>query len=615
MSFEHYKFLPLVILIFVVFAFLVVKTYGHYNKTVEKYWFFVPSLFQKYRLQTFLLAILIMLVATLDLRGPEERIKASIPDQKTIIIIDSSASMLAEDVKPNRFKRALFLARHFIKRAAGHQIAVVLFSDTQKRLVPFTDDIDLLDARVAALENINLANGNSNINQAVKESLQYFKIDNDSEKIVGNILLFTDSEEHGGNFPLKEGLDVNMAVVGVGTAAGAPIPLRSKSGVFLNYKTHKGEKVTTKLNESAIKSMGKDFKNFKYWIATSYIIPTDDILQFFRGIYKKKLGETDIRIRPVFGHYIVILGVLIYFLSSLLGIGKSFQKPLALILLFLSVGSFNDLQANAEAPIESGKGKEVKDTPVVLKRKQNLKSGIATSNEKKFLAQEFLKTGKAKEASTLYEEINSTQAKDINSLVNMGTAYASSGNLKMALDSYENAVQIMPEGQSKEELKNALRSNVLVAIKKQKQKKKDQKKKKDEKNKDKKKKKEGKKDKDKDKKDQSGKGSSGDKKGKDQEKNKSSEQKKKEQQDKEKQKEEKKQKEKKKGEESKKAEQQQQQAPSTLEQKEKDIKKKRKLVKIPAMLKQIMDQDRNLQEQYYRTNQKRKRNNNEAKDW
>ena len=68
-------------------------------------------------------------------------------------------------------------------------------------------------------------------------------------------------------------------------------------------------------------------------------------------------------------------------------------------------------------------------------------------------------------------------------------------------------------------------------------------------------------------------------------------------------------------EEGKDGEEQENNRPSTLEEKEKDIKKKRKLVKIPAMLKQIMDQDRNLQEQYYRTNQKRKRNNNDVKDW
>ena len=598
MSFEHSNYILLAIVVAVIMGFLFIKTRNSYLKYIEKYWFYSPSSFSNYRVATFIISISLLIISTLDLRGPEERIKATIPDQKTIIIIDSSASMLAEDVRPNRFQRSLFLARHFIKRAAGHQIAVVLFSDTQKRLVPFTDDIDLLDARVAALEKIDLRYGNSNINQAVKESLQYFKIDNDSEKIVGNILLFTDSEEHGGTFALEEGSDVNLAVVGVGTAAGAPIPLRSRTGVFLDYKKYKGEKVTSKLNESAIKQMGTDFKNFKYWVATSYIIPTDDILTFFRGIYKKKLGETDIRIRPVYGHVILITAVLIYFISSLLGLGKSFTKPTALLLAFVLFFGANGVEAQVEKKMAQ------KNKLELDKRKRVLKSGEATIEEKRFVAQELLKSGQAKEAGVLYNEIVDSNKEDINSLINLGTSLASTGNLKEALEAYDKAINIIPDGDQKEPLKNLVRNNVLTAIEQKKnnskQKKKD---KKDKKKKDKKK--------DKDKKDQKKSGGESSPDENQKQKNKSDDQKRKDKQ-KDKQKEKKRKEEQKKERQKKK---EQKAKPSNLEDKEKQIKQKRKMVKIPAMLKQIMDQDRNLQEKYYKTNNKRKRRNNEKKDW
>ena len=39
------------------------------------------------------------------------------------------------------------------------------------------------------------------------------------------------------------------------------------------------------------------------------------------------------------------------------------------------------------------------------------------------------------------------------------------------------------------------------------------------------------------------------------------------------------------------------------------------MVKIPAMLKQIMDQDRNLQKKYFKTNDKNKRKSRQRKDW
>lgn len=600
MSFEYYKWLPLVIVASILFFVYLNRSRNSYYGIIEKFWFFKPTKLSKIRFFTLLTSLIVFIVALMDLRGPEERIKATIPDQKTIIIIDSSASMLAEDVRPNRFKRSLFLARHFIKRAAGHQIAVVLFSDTQKRLVPFTDDIDLLDARVAALENTDIRYGNSNINQAVKESLQYFKIDNDSEKIVGNILLFTDSEEHGGVFPLEEGSDVNLAVVGVGTLAGAPLPMRSKSGVFLDYKKFKGEKVISKLNESAIKKMGDNFKNFKYWITTSYTIPTDEILSFFRGIYKKKLGETDIRIRPVYGHILIIIAILIYFASSLLSLGKTISKPLALFVL-TTVLMGEPYVADAQ---------EEQKKLVLDNRTRKLKAGNSTADEKKLIAQGFLREGKAKEATVLYEEINEGNDRDINSLTNLATAYAGQGNLEKALENYDKALGLMPEGESKEQLRSVIRNNTLLAIQ---QKKNKSKSKKNKKNKDKKDKKDKKDSEKKKEQEQDESGQSGDQNKQDQKQNKKKDQK--QQKPKGNKKDGEKKEDQKKSPSEKPDEGKQEQKPASLEEKEKQIKQKRKMVKIPAMLKQIMDQDRNLQQKYYKTTNKKKRNRNERRDW
>ena len=53
----------------------------------------------------------------------------------------------------------------------------------------------------------------------------------------------------------------------------------------------------------------------------------------------------------------------------------------------------------------------------------------------------------------------------------------------------------------------------------------------------------------------------------------------------------------------------------TLEEKEEEIRKKRKMIKIPAMLKQIMSDDSQLQKKYLDTSTKNKSSNNKKKDW
>ena len=53
----------------------------------------------------------------------------------------------------------------------------------------------------------------------------------------------------------------------------------------------------------------------------------------------------------------------------------------------------------------------------------------------------------------------------------------------------------------------------------------------------------------------------------------------------------------------------------TIEEKEEEIRKKRKMVKIPAMLKQIMSDDSQLQQKYIDTSTRKKNSTQDKKDW
>ncbi|MBC96253.1 MAG: hypothetical protein CME63_00745 [Halobacteriovoraceae bacterium] len=181
--------IPIIISI-ILYVIVFIRTRKKMEDFVLLTWFKRKTNLYQFKKFLYLIGISLLLVSLLDFRGPEQKIESDIPDQKTIVIIDSSASMLAEDIRPNRFQKSLIMARHFVKKAFGHKIAVVLFSDQQKRLVPFTDDLDLLDARIAGLENVDLYDGGSNISQAIKESLGYFKnASSKNENLIGNILV------------------------------------------------------------------------------------------------------------------------------------------------------------------------------------------------------------------------------------------------------------------------------------------------------------------------------------------------------------------------------------------------------------------------------------------
>lgn len=615
MSFINTQYLPILLLVFVVFIFICNRFNAKFFSWVESYWFLKRSFTNRFSNIMYYISIMLLLLSLLDLRGPEKKIKGNLPDQKTILILDTSLSMLSEDVRPNRFGKAIQLARHFVKNSAGHQLSVVVFSDTQKRLIPFTDDIDLVDSRLAALETTNSVGGGSSIAQAISEATSYFEESSEDGAGGGNILLFTDAEESDGDFKITVPENVNLAVIGIGTSKGANIPLRWDDGSFRGYKTIKNEPVVTKLDENYIKSLGKSVKNYAYWIVNSYTLPTEEILNFLRSKYNKSHSNGDLRVRPVYSYYILIPAILTYVLSVLLSRFKTF-KSIGVFILVLGLGlSSNQLFAK-EDPLP-------KD---VVSDLEKMKAGKSTHLHTLKTAEKLLRNNKTKESLEIYSEYYKKED-DEKVKFNYATSLMREGKIKEAM-SVTNEILKTSKNES---LKNKLRSNLILAInqKNENQKGQDknqQKSQNDQQNQDQNKENQ----KNQDKQDQNqksqknqseqnkqnqdqknqGKDNPQNKQGKPQDKG----DKKEEEKDKDKKDSEKKKDQGKDGED-KKDEQEENKGPQSLEEKEKQIKQKRRMSKVPGVVKQLMNDDRELQKKLMDTSTKEKGDLKPKNDW
>lgn len=578
-----------ILTVFIIFIFFKQRQLRKTLAFITSTWFKVPSRTLYFREVLYYLGVFFLLVSLLDFRGHEEKLETNIPDQKTIIIIDSSASMLAEDVRPNRFKKSILMARHFIKKAFGHKVAIVLFSDTQKRLVPFTDDLDLLDARVAGLEDLDLYNGGSNISQAIKESLGYFKVDTGRKTGAGgNVLVFTDSEGHDEDFDFQIPEEVSLAVVGVGTLKGSRIPHRDRYGVFRGYKKFKNKEVVSRLNEDWLKKISASAKSYKYWVANSYTIPTEEIMNFFNKTFKDRLVKGTATVRPVMAQKVLLPAMILLLFSFLLYPKKSF---LALFFLMVIHGpSLKAIDVNEEY------------AETLLKK---IKEGNTSKQIKVKLADTFLKLGRLEEAEVLYKEsydkltIEGLNNYAINLIKNKkaeeGVRVLSDLQLKVREDgSIENRQEKIAE----------IRQNMLLALaeqkKQKKQKNEDKKKSEDQKKGDNSKNNgEGEKEKKSSESDKSQKNDNKNK-GNDNDKQKRKNEDQSENKDKNKDKNEDKEKKPNKS--------------KSLEDKQGEIEKKRRMVKIPGLIKQIMSDDRNLQKKYLDTSTEKPKAY-QKKDW
>ncbi|MBC77368.1 MAG: hypothetical protein CME64_15290 [Halobacteriovoraceae bacterium] len=479
MSFNYIEYLPLVVLGIAAFWLMTIKVEKKYYSWVLTHWFYKQSLASKLSSVFFFAGFSFLLLALLDLRGPEERVTGKSSDQKTVVLIDASASMLAEDVRPNRFEKATLLAKHFIKKAVGHQVSVVVFSDGQKRIVPFTKDMDLVEARLNTLKGLDLERGGTGLSMAIQESIQYFI--NSEQRPFGNILVITDAEETEGGLKLKVPDGISVAVVGVGTAKGGPIPIRNSRGVFRGNKKFRGETVISKLDESFLKQLGQEIKHFKYWVASSYSLPTEEILRFFRRSFKTKKTEDDFRVRPVLANYMMVPGVVFLIAAFML---KNLKSFVMVMLLIVSMNTFGQDK------------KEPEKNKVIVDLEERFARNELGVEGKKKLASELLKQGFSEEASKLYEEILHKDINNNNAIekFNLGSAYLKSGKIQEGLKIYTDLIDHLESDASgkNQELLQKAKLNMLKAIhaqasqKNNKSQKNDKKQKKDEKGKDKK---------------------------------------------------------------------------------------------------------------------------------
>ena len=196
------------------------------------------------------------------------------------------------------------------------------------------------------------------------ELSEYFKIQQKrKEGIKGNILLFTDSEENNqvGEIDIPD--DINVAVVGIGTIKGGPIPVRDRFGVSRGSKKHNRKVVISSLNEQFLKNLSTKIKNYRYWIAQSYNLPTEEILGFFRSYFSKSLAKGNITIRPVKAKLLLVPFVVLFITSVILSRGRTFIFS---ILFFSLLSPVEDASAQEENIVKEKK--EVVLSPETLNK-------------------------------------------------------------------------------------------------------------------------------------------------------------------------------------------------------------------------------------------------------
>ncbi len=216
---------------------------------------------RKRRLKTVLI-ITAILFGLFSLMRPQwgfhwEKIKRKGID--ILIAIDTSKSMLADDVKPNRLERSKLAVKDMIKKLNGDRIGLIAFSGDAFLQCPLTVDYSGFMLSLDSLDTDTIQKGGTSISSAIMEAIKVYKKEQKKYKI---LVLITDGEDHAGD-PVKMAKDakkegVKIFCIGIGTKEGELIPITNKDGGKGFLKDKSGNAVKTRLDESTLQKIALD---------------------------------------------------------------------------------------------------------------------------------------------------------------------------------------------------------------------------------------------------------------------------------------------------------------------------------------------------------------------
>nr|MBK9651594.1 VWA domain-containing protein [Bacteroidota bacterium] len=169
-----------------------------------------------------------------------------------VICLDVSNSMDAEDLKPNRLERAKQAISQLVDRLQGDRIGLIVFAGESYTQLPITTDYGAAKLMLGSIGTDMIPTQGTAIGSAIDLAASSF---GDSiKKHNAAIVVITDGENHeddaieAAKEAYKKGITVHT--IGMGSVAGAPIPIKQYGQNTGYMQDESGQTVLTKLDEN-----------------------------------------------------------------------------------------------------------------------------------------------------------------------------------------------------------------------------------------------------------------------------------------------------------------------------------------------------------------------------
>ncbi len=397
-----------------------------------------------------------------------------------VIALDTSRSMLADDLKPNRLTRAKLAAQDLLTQLSGDRVGLIAFAGSAFLQAPLTPDYDAVRDSLNELDTDVIPRGGTDISAAIQTADEAFgKGESDQRALI----IFTDGEDLADE-SLSAARDhkdkFRIFTVGLGSAEGSLIPTRTRSGGTDFVRDEQGQPVKSRLDEKRLREVAEAGGGFYIHLQNG---PAEmrQLTQEGLGTMREKDNENKMSKQPIERFQWPLLGGIVCIATAVL-LGerrRAFAKAAALVLL-------------ASAPLQAA------DPGAARFAKQDFKGALEhyeTKLQKQDVPELHYNAGSAAyqlgeydKAATAFSQALGAGDRALqsraeynlaNTLAKRGTAQKEkepkTQEWKNALQHYEEALKLDPQNKDAEHNRNLV-TTAIAELEKQEQKEEEQKK-------------------------------------------------------------------------------------------------------------------------------------------
>ncbi|MEX0332058.1 MAG: VWA domain-containing protein [Puniceicoccaceae bacterium] len=330
-----------------------------------------------------------------------------------MIALDTSRSMLAEDISPNRLERSKLAILDLLNSVQGDRVGLIAFAGNAFLQCPLTLDYQAFRQTLAAVDTTTIPVGGTDIAAAIDEAEAYFE-ETENDRI---LILITDGEdlEASGISRAREATakGTRILTVGVGSTGSELIPIRGPNGQVEFLRDASGNPVSTSLDEGTLKRIA-EVSNGLYAPLGPTGTGLETVYQFSLAQLPAEERQESLQRIPIERfQWILVPALVLLVLESLISTrrrqtaGSTFN-----IALFLAMGLVLGMA-----------------TP------QPVCASPATEAAKAY------KDGRYEESVTLYTDATLEDPEDPRLTYNLGVSAYRAGNFEQAIASFEKTIR------------------------------------------------------------------------------------------------------------------------------------------------------------------------------